>query len=168
VRNLQKMLSKTWHSAALCEGQSVCNFFQDLGLRCHRAAPLRLKRGQFYDVPSTALLDFCDVELEEVVKPRDEFLSIWTAASVHVAGPEVNAWERRLWRWGKSHLDSPMMCSCSLTNREGVRGIDVGRRDALELRVVWRGNTGRRNVVVFVDGVCVVLERRVKSFLAHY
>jgi hypothetical protein len=113
MRDLQKMLSKTWHSAALCEGQSVCDLFHDLGLRCHRTAPLRLKRGQCYDVPGTALLDFCDVELEEVVKPRDEFLSIWTAASVHVAGLEVSAWERRLWKWGKSHLDSPMMCNCS-------------------------------------------------------
>jgi hypothetical protein len=31
-----------------------------------------------YDVPSPALFDFGDVELEEVVKPGDEFLSAHT------------------------------------------------------------------------------------------
>jgi hypothetical protein len=34
------------------------------------------------------------------------------------------------------------------------------------LKVTWSGDMRCRNVVLFVDGVCVVLERPAKSFLA--
>jgi hypothetical protein len=42
------------------------------------------------DVPSPALFDFGDVELEEVVKPGDEFLSAhtpWSALQPQVWAP---------------------------------------------------------------------------------
>ena len=55
------------------------------------------------DVPGTALFDLCDVELEEVVQPRDEFLS--------GEGSKVSILYRTLgteaaWR---SYLDSPIV-----------------------------------------------------------
>jgi hypothetical protein len=80
------MLSNTWHSAAL---------------KCVLVRSLRLRAGSFpRDVPSPALFDFSDVELEEVVEPGDEFLSahgLWLArvAPKCVCGrcPKNRPWE---------------------------------------------------------------------------
>jgi hypothetical protein len=52
-------------------------------------APLRLGAR---DVPGTALFDFGDVELEKVVQPSDEFLSVHVVPSVYVRN--VKPWLR--------------------------------------------------------------------------
>ena len=61
------MLSKTWHSAAL-SAMSV-HMLTPGGQGCPSILGAR-------NVPGTALFDFGDVELEEVVQPGDEFLSV--------------------------------------------------------------------------------------------
>lgn len=54
------------------------------GGMCFEMAPqlVGLKGGHWTDLPSTALLDLCDVELEKAVKPLDQLLPIERKPSV--------------------------------------------------------------------------------------
>jgi hypothetical protein len=84
MHHSQKMLSNTWHSAAL---------------ECALVRSLRLRAGCCpRDIPGPALFDFGDVELEEVIEPGNEFLSThewWLARVAPKCGrcPNNGPWE---------------------------------------------------------------------------
>jgi hypothetical protein len=81
------MLSKTWHSAAL--STTSVRILASRG--CPGDAPLYFGAR---DVPGAALFDFSDVELEKVVQPGDEFLSVHVLLSAPVRGvkPCLRGW----------------------------------------------------------------------------
>lgn len=81
------MLSKTWHNAALYQAISNC--------RWTASGLLPLDASCVGDVPSTALFDFGDVELEKVVQPGDEFLSARVMLSAHARDVKqrLSKWE---------------------------------------------------------------------------
>jgi hypothetical protein len=111
------MLSKTWHRAALLGRQYS---LLPVSRALQHAIPPKPK---YDDVPSTALLDLGDVQLEEVVQPCDEFLSVGDARS---------AKRRRLCHVGRRHpsrrpyLDSPILGGAA-SDVGGVRCCRYGR-----------------------------------------
>jgi hypothetical protein len=81
------MLSNTWQSAALfptsAKVPDVC---------LEPTLPLDDSL-QVCNIPCTALFDLCDVELEQVVKPCDEFLSSEVVMLVAVREDvDIGAW----------------------------------------------------------------------------
>jgi hypothetical protein len=79
---LQYILSKTWQSAALDMPSAIDSKTFALALQTTCAVLLsKQARNEIYDVPSTALFDFGDVELKQVVQPSDKFLSKQTQVS---------------------------------------------------------------------------------------
>ena len=90
--------------------------YSDIGPQKSACGPIRCCRRRRDYVPSTALFDFGDVELKEVIQPSDEFLSVKRDALAFVlrskGGSMKSCLLPRGTRSGTAHLDSDMMDVC--------------------------------------------------------